>query len=150
MFNNFKIDKYINNIPRIAGVGIDLLSVDRVRTLYQRYQKHFLKKMLGEEELYVFQKRLNSNYERGIRFLTTRIASKEAFSKAVDTGIRYPVTWKNVQIINSSKGSPKIILSSDLDLWYRSTYEDAYVSISDDINLALAIVITDRKCKNVL
>lgn len=143
MFNNFEITK---DISAISGVGIDLLSVDRVRKLYQRYKEHFLVKMLGEKELCVFRKRFDANYERGIRFLATRIASKEAFSKAVCTGIRYPVTWKNIQIINSSNGKPGIILSFELDAWYRLIYRDAHISISDDSNLALAIVITNRKC----
>ncbi|AGF48193.1 holo-[acyl-carrier protein] synthase [Candidatus Kinetoplastibacterium oncopeltii TCC290E] len=147
MFNNYlEISKNIRDVFGIAGVGIDLLSVDRVRKLYQKYEKHFLAKMLGKEELQIFQKRLDANYDRGIRFLATRIASKEAFSKAIYTGIRFPVTWKNIQIINSSEGSPRILLSYQLNDWYRSIYKDAYISISDDINLALAIVIIKRKC----
>ncbi|AFZ83900.1 holo-[acyl-carrier protein] synthase [Candidatus Kinetoplastibacterium blastocrithidii TCC012E] len=145
MFNSLDVFKNSKDISGIAGVGIDLLSVDRVRTLYQRYDDHFLAKMLGENELYFFHKRLNANYERGIRFLASRIASKEAFSKAIDTGIRYPITWKSIQIINSNEGKPRIILSYDLNVWYRSIYGNSHVSISDDIHMVIAIVVTERK-----
>ncbi|AGF46736.1 holo-[acyl-carrier protein] synthase [Candidatus Kinetoplastibacterium desouzaii TCC079E] len=130
----------------IAGIGIDFLSVSRVDDLFIKYGCKFSKRVLGPEELTSFSIRLNSNYKRGIRFLTTRISVKESFSKAIGIGMRSPMSWSNIQIINDDNGKPYCLLSSFLEKWFVKNYGGSiHISISDESDFVVSNVIVERK-----
>ncbi len=67
----------------IVGIGADLLQLKRLEAAYDRTQGRLAKRVLGEEELTIFEQRLKRNHKRGIAYLATRFAAKEAFSKAI-------------------------------------------------------------------
>ena len=89
----------------IAGIGMDLLRIDRIERALQRHGDRFAEKILGAEELQKFHARRARDPARGLRFLATRFAAKEAFSKAIGLGMRLPMTWRRVQIAERARRS---------------------------------------------
>ena len=68
----------------IIGIGTDILQIERLQAAYDRTNGRLAEKILGPDEMRVFQQRLARNHKRGIAFLATRFAAKEAFSKLPD------------------------------------------------------------------
>lgn len=97
--------------PAIAGIGLDLLRVDRVRLALDRWGDRFAEKILGPEELLKFHARRARDPARGVRFLATRFAAKEAFSKAVGTGFKAGVFMKDIGVVNAKSGAPTLALT---------------------------------------
>lgn len=129
----------------IAGIGLDLIRIDRIEKALQRHGDRFARKILGEQELAKFHARRARDPRRGIRFLATRFAVKEAFSKAVGLGMRMPMTWRRVQTLNAPGGRPVLVLSPELLAWYAPRYGAAHVSLTDETDMAAAYVIVERK-----
>ncbi|MVW73670.1 MULTISPECIES: holo-ACP synthase [unclassified Bordetella] len=129
----------------IAGIGMDLLHVDRIERALARHGDRFAEKILGPEELLKFRARRARDPARGIRFLATRFAAKEAFSKAIGLGMRMPMTWTRVQTLNAPGGRPILVIAPSLLPWYSERFGAAHVSITDESNLAAAYVIVERK-----
>lgn len=127
----------------VSGIGIDLLRVDRIQRVLDRHGDRFARKILGEAELAVFQARRARSPVRGLRYLATRFAAKEAFSKAIGLGIRMPMTWTRVQTLNMPGGRPALVLAEPLKDWYDARFGAAHVSITDESDMVAAYVIVE-------
>lgn len=125
----------------IYGVGTDILKLDRLVASYQRTNGRLAQRILGPEEIQVFQARLARNESRGMAYLATRFAAKEAFSKAIGLGMRSPMSWKAVQTLNDASGKPVIKCSGLLEKYVQERQLVAQVSISDEVNMVIAFVI---------
>ena len=66
----------------IKGIGIDLVKNSRVKLIHKKYKESFAKKILSEDELSLYRSSKSKT-----TFLSKRFASKEAFSKAIGTGL---------------------------------------------------------------
>ena len=123
----------------ILGIGTDLCDIARIQRAMDRFGDRFAIKILGETELQRFRSHRNP-----ATFLAKRFAAKEAFSKAIGTGIRYPVSWRNVNVINGTSGKPAFRFSTDLDLLLaRRGVSAVHLSITDESGLAGAYVIVE-------
>ncbi|MFA5663231.1 holo-ACP synthase [Castellaniella sp.] len=131
--------------PGIAGIGTDLLQVARIERVYARHGNRFVERILGPDEQAVHARRAARDARRGIRYLATRFAAKEAFSKAIGLGIHMPMTWSRVQILNRKGGAPEIHLSAELALWYRVRFGPAHVSMTDEADMVAAFVIVEQQ-----
>ena len=129
----------------IAGIGMDLLRIDRIERALARHGDRFAEKILGPEELLKFRARRARDPARGVRFLATRFAAKEAFSKAIGLGMRMPMTWTRVQTLNAPSGRPMLVIAPSLLAWYTPRFGAAHVSITDESDLAAAYVIVEHK-----
>ncbi len=127
----------------VAGIGVDLLRVDRVHRVYQRYGEKFILRILGPQEQVVFYRRLERDPSRGIRYLATRFAAKEAFSKAIGLGMRMPMVWSRMQTLNASSGKPSVVLSGDLKTWYASRFGAAHITLTDEADLVMAFAVVE-------
>src|SRR5690606_21739980 len=78
---------------RIAGIGMDLLRLERVQRVFDRHPQRFVLRILGPAEIQTFERRYQRDPRRGVRYLATRFAAKEAFSKAIGLGMRMPMAW---------------------------------------------------------
>jgi len=106
-----------------------------------RFGEKFSVKILGESELQRFRSHRNP-----AAYLAKRFAAKEAFSKAIGTGIRYPVTWRNVNVVNGPSGRPSLVFSKDLNqLLARRGVCAVHLSITDESGLAGAYVILEGR-----
>jgi holo-[acyl-carrier protein] synthase len=130
--------------PAVAGIGLDLLRVDRIEMALARHGERFARRILGPEELAKFHARSQRSAARGVRFLATRFAAKEAFSKAVGLGMRMPMYWRAVQTLNERSGKPVIIISDPvLKAWYDMRFGAAHVSVTDERDIVAAYVIVE-------
>ena len=129
----------------IGGIGMDLLRIDRIERALARHGDRFAEKILGPDELLKFHARRARDPVRGVRFLATRFAAKEAFSKAVGLGMRMPMTWRRVQTLNAPGGRPVLLIAPELLQWYVQRFGAAHVSITDESDMAAAYVVVERK-----
>uniref|UniRef100_UPI003340CC8D holo-ACP synthase n=1 Tax=Castellaniella defragrans TaxID=75697 RepID=UPI003340CC8D len=129
--------------PGIAGIGTDLLRIERMERAYVRHGERLLKRILGPEEQAVFRRRAARDPQRGIRYLATRFAAKEAFSKAIGLGMHMPMTWSRMQVVNLPGGRPSVRLSGPLADWYGARFGQAHISLADEHDMATAFVVIE-------
>ena len=110
-------------------IGIDLIKLDRMKRLMERFGDKALSKFLSEDE-----KLLVKNYKTAAGFW----AVKEACSKALGTGIGEVCGFHDIVISKNGKGAPQIALSDALTQRFRIT--DTSVSITHDGDYAVAVV----------
>ncbi|MEX0140164.1 holo-ACP synthase [Massilia sp. LMS1-1-1.1] len=128
----------------IYGIGTDICKIPRIEAALARHGERFAKKILGPQELEKFRARTAKNAVRGVRFLATRFAAKEAFSKAIGLGLRMPMTWPAAQMLNHPSGKPMIVCSGVLAEFMEKNRLSAQVTISDEEEYAVAFVIVEQ------
>jgi holo-[acyl-carrier protein] synthase len=128
----------------IYGIGTDILQISRLKATLARRGDRFAQKVLGPEEMEKYLRRKGKVEARGISFLATRFAAKEAFSKAIGMGMRMPMTWRAVQILNAPSGKPVAVTSGSLKVWMEENGLTAQVSITDEAEYAVAFVIVEK------
>ena len=130
----------------IVGIGTDILKIERLQAAYDRTQGRLAERILGPDEMLVFKARLARNHKRGIAFLATRFAAKEAFSKAIGLGMRMPMTWRSLQTLNEVSGKPVTSYSGALASFMTEKQWQAQVTVSDELDMAIAfVVVTGQK-----
>lgn len=128
----------------IFGVGTDVCDVRRIRDSLSRHGERFVARVLGEQELRIWQRRSQRWPDRGVRFVATRFSAKEAFSKAIGLGMRMPMTWRSCEIVNLSSGQPVISLHGELKAWFESRGLRAHISVSDESDYATTFCVVER------
>src|SRR5712692_3019467 len=98
----------------IYGIGTDIIQISRIEAALSRNGERFAEKILGPEELEKYRRRHAKVAARGLRFLATRFAGKEAFSKAIGLGLRMPMTWHAMQVLNAPSGKPIVVTNGTL------------------------------------
>jgi len=129
----------------IGGIGVDLLRLDRIAQAYARHGERFARRILGEQEIAVFERRLLRDPARGLRYLATRFAAKEAFSKAIGLGMRSPMAWRRMQTVNAPGGKPQALLSEPLAGWVAQRFGAVHVSLTDETDMVAAFVVVEAK-----
>ncbi|WP_019140888.1 holo-ACP synthase [Noviherbaspirillum massiliense] len=129
----------------IYGIGTDIIKISRIEAALARNGDRFAEKVLGPEEFEKYQRRKAKVEARGIRFLATRFAAKEAFSKAIGLGMRMPMTWRAMQTLNAPSGKPVVVASGALQEFMEQNGLTAQVSITDEAEYAVAFVIVEKK-----
>ena len=127
----------------IVGIGTDLCDIRRIEQVLARRGERFAQKVLGPTEFEAFRRRRAAVELRGLRYLATRFAAKEAFSKAIGLGMRWPMTWRACEIVNAPSGQPQIRLSGELAQWFEARGWKAHVSVTDEGDLAAAYVVVE-------
>ena len=127
----------------IVGIGTDICDIRRIERALERHGDRVAEKVLGPRELEVFRARRARVAARGMRYVATRFAAKEAFSKAVGLGMRMPMQWRSCQVINARSGKPEIVLGGDLEAWFRGRGWTAHVTVTDESDYAAAFVVVE-------
>jgi holo-[acyl-carrier protein] synthase len=128
----------------IYGIGTDIMQISRIEAALARHGERFAAKILGPQELEKYRARKAKVEVRGLRFLATRFAAKEAFSKAIGLGLRMPMTWRAAQILNATSGKPTVVASGALHEFMQRNRLSAQVSITDEADYAVAFVIVEQ------
>jgi holo-[acyl-carrier protein] synthase len=123
----------------IYGVGTDVVEIERIRHVLQRFGDRFARRILCDPELKRYAAhRLPANY------LAKRFAAKEAFTKALGTGIRAPANWHGVWVQNLQSGQPVLEFTAALKKYLADKgVTRAHVSLSDEKDVAFATVILE-------
>lgn len=129
----------------IAGIGVDLTRIARIERVYARHGARFVQRILGPEEIPVFERRHRRDPARGMRFLASRFAAKEAFSKAIGLGMHDPMAWSRMQTLNAPGGKPMVSLREPLAGWYSARFGAAHVSITDESDVVAAFVVVEAR-----
>jgi holo-[acyl-carrier protein] synthase len=129
----------------IYGIGTDILQTSRIKAALAKYGDRFAERILGPEEMVKYLGRKAKVESRGVNFLATRFAAKEAFSKAIGMGMRMPMTWRAMQTLNAPSGKPEVVCSGILKIWMEQQGLTAQVSITDEAEYAVAFVIVEKK-----
>ena len=129
----------------IYGIGTDIIQISRIEAALARNGERFAEKILGPEELEKYLRRKAKVEARGIRFLATRFAAKEAFSKAIGLGMRMPMTWRSCEVGKLASGQPVIVLHGELRRWFDERGLVAHVSVTDESDYAASFVVVERK-----
>jgi holo-[acyl-carrier protein] synthase len=127
----------------IYGIGTDVCDIRRIEGTVQRRGERFAERVLGDEELKVYHARSLRTPARGLRFLATRFSAKEAFSKAIGLGIRWPMTWRACQILNEASGKPVLHLSGELAQWFEARGLTGHVTVTDETDYAASFVVVE-------
>jgi holo-[acyl-carrier protein] synthase len=131
----------------IVGIGTDIVLIQRIANLSERYGQRFARRILGPNELAEYLRRLHkvpAGPDRAVRYLAKRFAAKEAFSKAVGLGFRGPMTLLSVEFLNHSSGQPYAQPRKAMVEFMQERQWVAHVSISDEIETATAFVIIEK------
>ena len=123
----------------IFGVGTDVVEIARIEAALKRHGERFAVRILCPPELERFKRhRLPANY------LAKRFAAKEAFVKALGTGIKSPANWHGVWVRNLASGKPMLEFSDALQKFLKAKgVSSAHVSLSDEKGVAFATVILE-------
>ena len=123
----------------IYGIGTDIVEVSRIESSIKKFGDDFAKRILAESEMASY---LDSHIKA--RFLAKRFAAKEAFSKALGTGLREPATFQNIAVSHDELGKPLLVLAKPLqDFVNTKNIKQMHLSISDEKNLAAAFVVLE-------
>lgn len=123
----------------IYGIGIDVVEPRRVARLVERYGERFARRVLTPLEWTGYLKTA-----KPVLFLANRFAAKEAFSKAMGTGFRYPVTLQCISVVQNTAGKPGFSFHPSLEELVRSRgIVGHHLTISDEQILACACVILE-------
>jgi len=123
----------------IYGVGTDLIEIGRIEKALERFGERFARRILCEPELKRFH-----GHRRPAAYLAKRFAAKEAFTKALGTGIHAPANWHGVWVVNLKSGKPELRFSDKLkELLDKRKIAQAHVSLTDERGMAAATVILE-------
>jgi holo-[acyl-carrier protein] synthase len=125
----------------ITGIGTDLVDIVRVQRVLDRYGERFVNRILTPEERERFARtKAKANH------LAKRFAAKEAFSKAIGSGIRSPFRWHSITVARDSKGKPT--LKPDMrmaEYLAKNGVTHFHVSLTDDAQVAMAFVVLEGR-----
>jgi holo-[acyl-carrier protein] synthase len=131
-------------MPELYGLGTDLCEIARIAGVLERQGERFAEKVLGPEELKLFRARRARSEARGVAFLATRFAAKEAFSKALGTGMRTPMSWRACEVLPDPSGKPALRFHGKLAEHVTAQRLSGLVSVTDERGMAAATVILQR------
>src|SRR5580658_4564194 len=129
----------------IIGIGSDLIDIRRVAKVIERHGERFLDRIFTDAERAKAGRRAK-NERMVVATYAKRFAAKEACSKALGTGIRHGVWWRDMGVVNLPGGRPTMRLTGGALARLEALTPDGYearidLSITDDWPLAQAFVI---------
>ena len=125
----------------IIGLGNDIIDIRRIERSLERFGERFVRRIFTDIEVAKSERRAN----RGASY-AKRFAAKEACSKALGTGFRRGVYWRDMGVINLASGKPTMALTGGAlerlrELTPAGMVARIDVTITDDHSLAQAIVL---------
>ncbi len=124
----------------IHGIGTDLLDAGRIRSGLARFGEPYANRILAPAEYAGYAASRDP-----ARFLAKCFAAKEAFAKAAGTGLRAPVSLRNIAVLRDPRGKPFLQCAPKLAVWLAARGVTAHhVSLSDEGDLVLAFVVLEQ------
>ena len=120
----------------ICGIGIDLVEIARIEEMLTRWPERFVERVFTPEEIALCESRADHASAFAARF-----AAKEAFSKALGTGVDKDFSWKDFAVGHQSNGSPMAVLSPRLAARLKNV--KIHLSLSHSDHYATAVVVLE-------
>lgn len=130
----------------IIGIGSDLCVISRIEKTLAKFGTRFEQRCFTELE----RKRANNRPLQKAATYAKRFAAKEAMSKALGTGMRHGVAWRDIGVVNLRSGEPSIELKgASLDVLMRKIPDNhvpyIFLTMTDDNPYAMAFVIIEAR-----
>ena len=123
----------------IYGLGTDVVEIGRIEQALARFGDRFARRILCAPELSRFK-----SHRMPAAYLAKRFAAKEAFTKALGTGIHAPANWHGVWVQNLPSGKPVLRFSDNLSkLLEQRKILHSHLSLTDERGVAMATVILE-------
>ncbi|MFH1942315.1 MAG: holo-ACP synthase [bacterium] len=127
----------------ICGTGIDLLDIDRMRKTLSKSDNAFIERVFTDEEIAYCRGGVSLSARS--RCFAGRFCAKEAFLKALGTGLRDGIWWKDIEVMNDALGKPTVTLKNMAsEILKEKHITHVHVSISHDRKTAAAVVVLER------
>jgi holo-[acyl-carrier protein] synthase len=129
-----------DGVRMIVGTGIDIVEVRRVAAAIERHGDRFVQRIFTDAEIRYCESKMN----RMERF-AARFAAKEAGLKAIGTGWRCGVAWRELEVRRESSGRPTIVFSGKAGEFAAGLgMQRAFLSMSHTVEYAIAHVILEK------
>ncbi|APV50947.1 holo-ACP synthase [Betaproteobacteria bacterium GR16-43] len=123
----------------IVGIGTDVTSITRIEAALERFGEKFAHRILAPEE----RGRYHATKQKA-NHLAKRFAAKEAFAKAIGTGIHSPFTWHSIAVARDVRGKPLLHPSEAMARHLAELgVKASHVSLTDDAGVAVAFVVLE-------
>jgi holo-[acyl-carrier protein] synthase len=127
----------------ILGTGIDIVENYRLKKILLKKKSNFKKKIFTINEVNYCEKKSNS-----ISCYSKRFAAKEAFAKALGTGFRKNINFKDVEVVNNTYGKPYICINKKIANNIKTLFKvkkfNILLSISDEKKYSIASVVISK------
>ncbi len=125
----------------VYGIGIDMVRIDRIEAGLTRWGDRLIEKIFT-----AFEKQACGAKKNRAACYAVRFAAKEAFAKAVGTGVRAPLFWKDMEIRNEPSGKPVLVLSERARRFVHTLGIHAWhISLTDDGLYGAAVALLETK-----
>ncbi len=123
----------------VYGIGTDILEIARIERMYRQYGNALAQRILSRVEQHDF-----AGCRHQAAFLAKRFAAKEAFAKAVGTGIRGVVSFGNITVGKDKLGKPEYFFEPPLAVWLKEKgVGKVHLSLSDEKEYVLAFAVAE-------
>lgn len=123
---------------KILGIGVDIIKNNRIRNSLKNNK--FINRIYSAKEL-----ELSKQTKNKVAFFSKRFAAKEAFSKALGTGFRSGLEFKDIEIINDIDGKPQYVKNKKITKIVKKKFKiknfNSFLSISDEKDYSTAFTI---------
>jgi holo-[acyl-carrier protein] synthase len=123
----------------IHGVGTDIVRVARMGDALARHGARFAERILDVSERPAFEQARDP-----ARLLSKRFAAKEAFGKALGTGVAAPATLHAVRVTHDALGKPLFELAPPLAAYMQERGLIAHLSLSDETDYVVAFAVIEK------
>ncbi|MDR0563901.1 MAG: holo-ACP synthase [Azoarcus sp.] len=124
----------------IHGIGTDIVQIERIRSALERHGEIFAFRILTEPEREEWQE----SKDKAL-FLGKRFAAKEAFGKALGTGISAPVVLHSLGVRHDEQGRPIFTYNNTLAAYMDKQGLVAHLSLSDEKDYAVAVAVIEMR-----
>ncbi|TAH49318.1 MAG: holo-ACP synthase [Betaproteobacteria bacterium] len=123
----------------IHGIGTDIVRIERVRRALERHGEGFALRILAESEIEAWRASLDP-----ARLLAKRFAAKEAFGKALGTGVAVPATLHAIAVGHDEAGRPLYRYGDGLTAYMRERGLGAHLSLTDEDDYVVAFAVIEK------
>lgn len=123
----------------IFGIGTDIVEISRFQRFLDHGNTPLLERLFTERERQVCQARKGAAACHAARF-----AAKEAFLKALGSGLRNGLSWQDMEVVNDELGKPELLLTGKaMDIFREECLSKVFLSLSHDGGYAVAMVVLE-------
>lgn len=127
----------------ITGHGVDIIGMDKIRQMWDKMGPAVARHVLGPAEQQTLDEIMASDKQLGLYYLAKRLAAKEAFYKALGTGMVPPYTWQDAELLNDEHGKPYLKFNGMTQVTMADMV--ALVSVSDHSDMVIGSVIIAKR-----